>query len=92
MILEPIVTEKSTNLASDGKYTFRVEKNLNKYQIKKLVEKVFKVKVKNVRTLSVGGENKRNYKGRKKVIKPIKKAIVTLVGKDKIDLFETKKK
>lgn len=92
MILEPIITEKTTKLSSDGKYTFRVEKTLNKYQIKELVEKVFKVKVKNVKTLKVSGENKRTMRGRKKIIKPTKKAIVTLEGKDKIDLFESKKK
>lgn len=92
MILEPIITEKTTNLANDNKYTFRVEKRLNKFQIKELIEKVFKVKVKNVRTISVGGESKRTLRGRKKVIKPTKKAIVTLESKDKIDLFESKKK
>ena len=42
-------------------------------------------------TVKVPGETKRTAKGRKKIILPGKKAIVTLKEKEKIDLFETKK-
>ena len=86
-----VTTEKSMEQAKQGRYTFKVDRNLNKYQIKNLIEKVFKVKVTNVRTVKLAGELKRTALGRKKVSLPQKKAIVTLAEKDKIDLFETKK-
>jgi large subunit ribosomal protein L23 len=90
--LEPVLTEKTMSLASEGKYTFRVEKKLNKYKIKKLVEEVFGVKVVGVRTMNEAGETKRTMAGRKRVIQPTKKAIVQLAEKEKIDLFEETKK
>ncbi len=90
--LEPILTEKTTKLAESGKYSFRVDRNLTKYQIKKLIGEIFDVHVTKVRTLKEPGEKKRTSSGRKRVILPGKKAIVTLRDKEKIDLFETKKK
>ncbi len=92
MILEPVITEKTTNLAKEGKYTFRVDKNMTKNDIRVLISKIFAVKVLKVRTLKERGEIKRGANGRKKIIKPSKKAIVQLKDKEKIDLFETKKK
>jgi large subunit ribosomal protein L23 len=92
MKLEPIISEKSLKLASEGRYTFRVDRNLNKYQIKKLVQDVFDVHVTKVRTIKEPGELKRTFRGRKRIIQPGKKAIVTLKDKEKIDLFEEKKK
>lgn len=92
MILEPVITEKSTELAKAGKYTFRVDKGLAKNQIRELISKVFGVKVMSVHTIKEAGEIKRGFSGRRKVVKPTKKAIVTLGEKDKIDLFESKKK
>ena len=91
MKLEPIITEKTLEQAKDGNYTFRVEKGLNKNQIKLLIEEVFGVHVKKIRTINVRGELKRTLAGRKRRIMSVKKTIVTLAGKEKIDLFETKK-
>jgi large subunit ribosomal protein L23 len=90
MKIEPIVTEKTTSLADEGKYTFRVGRGLNKFQIKELVEKTFGVHVTNVRTINEAGETKRTIMGRKKIVQPGKKAIVTLKEKEKIGLFESK--
>jgi large subunit ribosomal protein L23 len=92
MKLEPIITEKTLNAAKDGEYTFRVSVGLNKHQIKALVERVFGVHVVNVRTMNVAGEIKKTYTGRRKTIKPSKKAIVKLKEKEKIALFEESKK
>lgn len=92
MKLEPILTEKTLKLAEGGKYTFRVSLDLNKYQIKQLIEKVFDVHVTDVHTVTESGEKKRTLSGRKREILPGKKAIVSLKEKEKIDLFETKKK
>ncbi len=92
MKLEPIMTEKSLELAKKGSYTFRVEVGLGKYGIKKLIEEVFGVHVRTIRTMNIKGEIKRTLSGRKRRVMPSKKAIVTLAEKEKIDLFETKKK
>lgn len=92
MKLEPVLTEKSLNLAKDGKYTFWVGPSFSKDQIKKQVGEVFGVKVKRVRTANVAGGKKRTAMGRIRKIMPRKKAIVELEGKDTIDLFETKSK
>lgn len=91
MIIKPVITEKSLSEAKEGNYTFYVDKRLNKNQIKMLVEATFDVTVTKVRTLNVKGESKRNSLGKKKIVKPRKKAIVTLGEKDSIDLFEEKK-
>lgn len=90
-MLKPVLTEKSLEEAKKGNYTFWVEKNINKHQIRKLVGDVFEVKVLKVRTINVPGETKKTVMGRKRIIKSRKKAIVTLGEKDKIDLFEEKK-
>jgi len=92
MKLIPVLTEKSMSEAEKGNYTFFVERNMNKGQIKKAVEEAFGVNVVKVRTMNVTGEEKRTMRGRKKIIKPKKKAMVTLKEKEKIDLFEEAKK
>ena len=92
MKLEPVITEKSTLLTKERKYTFRVDKRATKSAIKEAVSQTFGVKVLEIRTLKEPGEVRRGMSGRKRVIKPTKKAIVKLSEKDKIDLFETKKK
>jgi len=88
----PIITEKSMSLASKGKYTFEVGRELTKYGIKNLVETLFSVHVVSVKTLNSKMELKKTNSGRKKIIKAVKKAIVTLKDKEKIDLFAEEKK
>jgi len=92
MKLEPHITEKTTFLTKERKYTFKVDKGATKNEIKNAVEKTFGVTVLNVRTIRESGETKRGFSGRKRIVKPGKKAIVTLPEKQKIDIFETKKK
>lgn len=92
MRLKPVLTEKSMSEAKKGIYTFWVERGMNKNQIRKAVEDVFGVNVVKVRTINVAGETKRTFRGEKRVIKPRKKAMVTLKEKEKIDLFEEAKK
>jgi large subunit ribosomal protein L23 len=92
MKLEPVITEKSLNLAKEGKYTFRVARNTTKHQVKKLIEDAFGVNVTSVKTIKEAGENRKTLMGRKRVITSGKKSIVTLKEKQKIDLFEESKK
>ncbi len=92
IIQKPVVTEKSTALKEDfNRYVFRVEVKANKRQIKKAVEELFEVKVKDVRTAVIRGKRSvvMNRKGRFEGYRPNwKKAYVTLAEGDKIDLFE----
>ena len=48
VLIRPVITEKSTMLMEEGKYTFRVPLTANKVQIRQAVEKIFNVKVVNV--------------------------------------------
>ena len=86
IIKAPVITEKSSNIASnDRKYVFKVDAKANKSQIKDAIEKIFKVKVESVNTVNVHPKKKRV--GRYSVMtNKYKKAIVTLVNGNKIDL------
>ena len=92
IIQKPVVTEKSTSLKEDfNRYVFRVEVKANKRQIKKAVEELFEVKVKDVRTAVIRGKRSvvMNRRGRFEGYRPNwKKAYVTLAEGDNIDIFE----
>ena len=77
IIIAPVITEKSNDGLQDGKYTFKVNKNATKIDIKRAVEKLFEVKVLNVNTISVKGKEKRMGKTTGKTA-DWKKAIVTI--------------
>jgi large subunit ribosomal protein L23 len=86
IIKAPVITEKSSNIASDDrKYVFKVDAKANKSQIKDAIEKIFNVKVESVNTVNVHPKEKRvgRYSG---MTNKYKKAIVTLVNGNKIDL------
>lgn len=87
VLKKPIITEKSMDLQADNKYTFSVDPNANKLEIKHAVEFMFKVKVLNVNTMRVKGKNKRvgRFQGK---TNDWKKAVVTLKPGDKIEMFE----
>ena len=87
VLRRPVITEKSTELQDRGKYAFEVAKNANKTQIKAAVEKAFNVKVTGVNVMTVPSRSK--VVGRRRIrTSPWKKAIVTLKGEGKIELFE----
>lgn len=87
VLLRPVVTEKSTLLTGLNKYVFEVDLRANKNQIREAVELAFNVRVSDVNTMKMKGKPRRF--GRKVTNRPDwKKAIVTLVPGDKIDLFE----
>jgi large subunit ribosomal protein L23 len=88
VIKKPHVTEK-TSLGSDVSNTVAivVDKAANKIEIKQAVENLFKVKVADVRTVTVAGKVKRSGKTYGK--RPNwKKAYVTLQEGQSIDFFE----
>ena len=86
VLLAPVVSEKAYGLLDENKYTFLVRKDANKTQIKIAVEQVFGVKVLNVNTLNRQGKRLRTRTGYGKR-KDTKRAIVSLVEGDRIDLF-----
>lgn len=85
IIKAPLITEKSTELAKDNKYLFKVDVKANKTEIKQAIEAIFKVKVKEVNTIYVKPKTKRvgRYFGK---TNRYKKAIVTLAEGNTIDL------
>lgn len=86
VLKSPVISEKSVGLVEENKYTFWVDPAANKIEIKAAVEKMFKVSVVDVRTLTVKGKMKRvgKYQGK---TSDRKKAIATLKAGDKIDNF-----
>ena len=87
VILKPLVTEKSTILAGQNKYAFRVFRDANKHQIKEAVELAFDVEVSAVNVMNVPGKSKR-FRGGQASAPDWKKAIVTLKPGHKIELIE----
>lgn len=88
IIRKPVITEKSMAAMAENKYTFIVHINANKSQIKRAVEEVFGVKVKNVQTLRTMGKTKRMgvHVGKRA---DYKKAVITLAEDSKsIEFFE----
>lgn len=87
VIKRPVITEKSMALMGENKYTFLVDPNANKIEIRQAVEKLFNVKVDKVNTMWVRGKTRRvrNRAGR---TPDAKKAIVKLKQGYKIELFE----
>ena len=84
-ILSPIVTEKSTNLSDQNKIVFKVPDNANKKNLKKNIEKIFKVNVTKINIINKKSRNKIT-RGRKVKVMGYKKAIITLQKGQNIDL------
>lgn len=86
IILSPVLTEKITEMGETGnKYAFRVSRDSNKKEIGRSVEKLFKVNVKKVNTITVRGKKKR-VRFRIGKTPDWKKAIVTLNEGQTIEL------
>jgi large subunit ribosomal protein L23 len=90
VIIKPVVSEKSYALLDAGVYTFFVHPDANKIQIRDSIEEIFGVKVARVNTLNRMGKRKRNRRQMTFGKRPdTKRAIVTLKGDDRIDVFES---
>jgi large subunit ribosomal protein L23 len=89
VIVAPVVSEKSYALMEEGVYTFIVQPTATKPQIRDAVQKIFGVKVAKVNTLNRQGKRKRSRRTFTFGKRPdTKRAIVTLVAGDTIDLFQ----
>jgi large subunit ribosomal protein L23 len=88
VIKRPLITEKSTNARDEeNQYIFEVDKRASKIEIRKAVEKIFKVRVLDVRTLNMRGKKKRmgRITGRRN---DWKKAVVSLPSGSSIEIYE----
>ena len=88
VVIRPVVTERSTDLAdSRGTYTFIVARDANKIEIRRAIEKLFDVRVTDVRTMNYRGKLRRV--GRSLGRRPaFKKALVRLAEGQRIDVYE----
>ena len=88
IIVRPLITEKNTNLMVYNKYSFEVLRDASKPEIKNAIETIFNVTVAKVHTMNVRGKLKR--RGREVgYTRDWKKAIVTLIEGDRIEIFES---
>ena len=87
IIVRPVVTEKSTDLqGKNNHFVFEVARAANKIEIRKAVEQVFGVRVRDVRTMVVRGDLRRvgKFTGKQR---SWKKAVITVHPGDSIDLY-----
>jgi large subunit ribosomal protein L23 len=87
VIVRPLITEKSTHQQNTrNTYSFQVHGDANKHQIKQAIEKMYEVKVADVRTLTRKGKPRRT---KTKIVhgSTWKRAIVKLQEDSKIELF-----
>jgi large subunit ribosomal protein L23 len=91
VLKKPLITEKMTKTSEKlGQYGFIVDRNANKVQIKKAVEKLYNVTVDSVNTLTIAGKRKTRYTKTGFVsgsTGTYKKAVVTLKKGDTIDFY-----
>ncbi|MEJ6399654.1 50S ribosomal protein L23 [Nicoliella lavandulae] len=90
IILRPVITEATTALMDDKRYTFDVDVRATKTQVKKAIQDIFDVKVVKVNIMNLKGKKKRqgSFVG---YTKKRRKAIVTLSDDSKeIQLFSDK--
>ena len=87
ILRRPIITEKSTTLQEQGRYSFEVAPKATKHQIKRAVQEAFDVKVSKVNTMHVRGKGKR-FGPRLTTKRSWKKAIVILAPGNTITIFE----
>jgi large subunit ribosomal protein L23 len=91
ILIKPVITEKADSLSEKrGQYTFIVNKDANKIEIKNAVKNLYNVEVESVNTLVMPAKS-RNRNTRKGVIKgrvsSYKKAVVTLASGETINFF-----
>ena len=89
VIIKPVITEQSMDIAPDKRYTFKVHPDANKTEVKRAVEEIFDVEVAKVNIMNVKGKKKRmgRFEG---MTAASKKAIVTLTKDSKeIEFFQS---
>jgi large subunit ribosomal protein L23 len=88
VIIRPVISEKSYQLASADRYVFRVHDDAHKTHIRQAVEALFDVHVVDVRTLSVKSKPKRRGTTARGGTREWKKAIVQVRSGESIPIFQ----
>ena len=83
-VIAPIITEKATKISEKNQYVFKVKIDSNKKEIKQAIEKLFKVKIKKIKTIKIKGKSK-IFKGTKGRRSDYKKAIICLNKGENLD-------
>ena len=87
IIVRPLITEKTTKLIEENKYTFEVKQGSNKVEVAKAVEELWQVKV--VAVNMINTQRKTRRVGKYEGLRPaVQKAVVTLAKGDKLSVFE----
>jgi len=90
ILLRPVISEKSYALMDQHTYVFVVDPRASKVEIRAAVEDAFGVRVASVNTMVRKGKRKRQRRLATYGKRPdTKRAIVRLVGDDRIELFES---
>ena len=84
VIVQPIVTEKTTRIAEQNKVVFKIAPHADKKDVKAAVEAIFNVTVTKVNTVNIDGKTKR-FRGQAGQRDDVRKAIVTLAAGQSID-------
>ena len=90
VIIQPIDTEKTRYQASElGQYTFEVDRNANKIEVRRAIETIYEVEVVAVNMINVPAKASGRF-GRRRIVRrsPWKKAIVTVAEGQRLDVFE----
>lgn len=87
IVIKPVLSEKSTEMADQNKYVFKVSMNANKHLIKKAIHEIFNITPAKINIMKVRGKRKR-VRYQYGFTSSWKKAIVTVKKGDKIELFE----
>lgn len=87
ILLQPIISEKTAKKEQENKYTFAVNPQANKIEIKQRVEEIYGVKPKKVNTMNIKGKKKR-FRFQEGTRKDVKKAIVTIPEDESINIHE----
>jgi large subunit ribosomal protein L23 len=87
ILVKPVLSEKTTDLATGHKYVFRVPMAANKNMIRKAVKEIFNVSPVKINVMKMRGRRKR-VRYHYGYTSSWKKAIVTLTKNEKIELFE----
>lgn len=90
MLIKPVITEKSNlNIKLRNCYTFLVNPNFNKIEIKNNIVDIYKVKIESIRIINYISKKKKKMlkKGKWVYTKPnrIKKAIIQIKSDKKIE-------
>jgi len=87
IIIKPVLTEKATNLVRAMVYMFEVNSKATKTMVKTAIEKIFQVKVGQVKVVNRKGKKRRVGRTNKTKMTPARKMVYVKLIKGKIDLF-----